>query len=337
MKNRKKWISMATALVLMLSVFCSQAFAYYDDIPVEYRKIHNSIGIFNTDTSKAYSIWELNDTTTLYVNHFSGNVTINTAIDGAYIGDDNISIVYNSLDEGSNELGNHFITSFNRKMQKLSDGSYEYKDVSGKRYHFYPVGTGNGDQVMYMDEMGRVLSFDSNGTPYFKMGVSSNETRFQENGLYLYTQIRTGSHGYTYGSIYNEDQLLDMIVRMTRSYNVSYNAYNRMTALTDTSDPTNVFHFTYDEKGRNLVNISDRNSLTLTQFGYDSNLKYVTQVNNARIIYDDAGRATEVAILDEQGQMKEKINYLYGNNQTILLKDGTMTLQQFNEDGTLAS
>ena len=148
MKAVKKIMMGLSAMAICASMLATQVFATSEANLAR----HNSIGLHSqTEFSSWYAGGESSDSgfmdTEISVNHFSGNVTINTKVtQGSFL---ELEFTYNSLDSvGSQELGEHFATNFNRTLTPMSEDVYEYRDTTGTRYHF------EQEQGMLRDEKG---------------------------------------------------------------------------------------------------------------------------------------------------------------------------------------
>lgn len=321
------------SVAMSVVLFAVQAFAA---VPENYVAEYNSIGL-NSQTE--FSSWYSSSAqiiTSVSVNHFSGNVTIDSTIQqGTFIP---LNVTYNSLDNiGSSELGKHFITNYNRSLSTLPGGGYQYLDETGLRSHFLE----SEDSTM-RDETDRWLTFDQEGYPYKIQQGFYRLLYFNEEGK-LIQQIESPHGGMAYVTTdlsYLANGNIDKVSNDQYTYQFTYGKENRLNSAQLTYDSISstegydIVYFPRDAATGNLSSIVMGNQdVTYT---YDQNNEYVTKVGNISIAYDSLGRATKVVEYASDGSIKDQNSFLYGKNQTMIIdKNGTMTLEAFNLDGTL--
>ncbi|MCI9272639.1 MAG: hypothetical protein HFE39_01620 [Clostridiales bacterium] len=333
-KLGKCLLSAMLAVMVSISMVFAQTASDENSIPDELLARHNSVGVVATGT---YSKWSLQPDYTgdveLLVNHYSGNVTINTGIhSGNEIG---LSSSWNSLDDYQNWIGIGWRLNYERKLTEIEPGVYEYIDETGSLYHF--TATNN-----YIDEMGRELSIE-NGVPT-KITTGRHVTYLDEKGRVreIVAHEPAGERSWVLGwRDWGESDFLDFVVN---SKNAGYQFEPRFAnnlrltakyiAVAPSPDATMDINFHATAKG-NTYEITAPDT-RITRCLYNAGERYIVAVNNARITYDDAGRATEVTIIQDDGTTEQVYKFIYGNNQTVIIDPtGHMTLEQFNADGTL--
>lgn len=335
MKKAGKWLlSTLVAIMISISMVFAQTAGDVNSISDELLAKHNSIGIVSSGT---YSRWSLQPDYTgdveLLVNHYSGNVTINSSIHTGNMID--LSASWNSLDDYQNWIGIGWRLNYERKLTELESGVYEYMDDTGSLYHFTAANN-------YIDEMGRRLELE-NGVPKC-IWSGKHPTYLDENGRVLEIVARDlteRSWRLNWRDWSGNDYLESVVNNKNAGYQFEprFNNDLRMTAhyISTAPSPEETidvdFHAT--TKG-NLYEITAPETRIMRCL-YDSSERYIVAVNNARITYDNAGRATEVRIIQQEGP-DLVYSFLYGNNQTVIVDaDGNMTIEQFNPDGTLKS
>lgn len=335
MKMMKRLAAGVTAAVVCVSMLASQAFAISDSNLARYRSMGVQDSYTGMPTDTKLSSWNSIGAygTSLYVNHFSGNVTIHTtAQSGIHL---KLDATYNSLGEGSGELGPHFTTNFNRELTLMPDGVYEYSDVTGVRYHFNP----NSEEDR-LDETGRrILELGVGGYPYKIQRELQVMEYLNEDGKLAKQIMRHTGGDITTNVRYRGNGKLQAVDNEVYQYDFTYNKSDRIDKvdyyyIDNPSYMNDTVYFEYYENSGNLATV--RNQEGNVSYYYDDTNQYITEVGNARISYDSNGRATKVVILDKDGKIVNQESYLYGDHQTIVIdKDGNMTLEQFNLDGSL--
>lgn len=323
----KRVASGLVAAAVCVTAMASQVFA----ITTSNLARHNSIGIENqAPMSTVYTEGLVN--TQVSVNHFSGNVTIQTrAHMGTHL---ELDVTYNSLGKGSEELGEHFTTNFNRTLSLMEDGAYEYRDVTDTPFHFEPQ-----DRDYGRDELNRDLYFDQEGYPYkLQYALQRLEYMNADGKLAHMVERHMGTQYINTDVYYQQDGKLQSVDNEVYQYGFSYNADGRMNRARYSSIevPTaypETLYFEYNQDSQKLAAVhtgSDGVSYT-----YDENNQFVTGVGNVQITYDDAGRCTKLVETDDSGAAIREISYIYGSYQTVIMEDGNLTLENFNLDGTL--
>lgn len=323
----KRVASGLVAAAVCVTAMASQVFA----ITTSNLARHNSIGIENQAPMSTIYTKGL-EHTQVSVNHFSGNVTIQT---GAHLGTHiELDVTYNSLGEGSEELGEHFATNFNRTLSLMEDGAYEYRDVTDTPFHFEPE-----DGEYGWDELGRGLYFDQEGYPYKLQYALQRLEYMNADGKLVHMVERFRDSNFINTDVhYQQDGKLQSVNNQFYQYKFSYNADGRMNRARYSSVevPTaypETLYFEYNQDSKKLAAVhtaSDGVSYT-----YDENNQFVTSVGNVQITYDDAGRCTKLVETDDSGAAIREISYIYGSYQTVIMEDGNITLENFNPDGTL--
>lgn len=333
MRAVKKVMMGLGAMVMCASLMATQVFATSEANLVR----HNSIGL-NSQTE--FSNWNAGGEgsesgtldTEIAVNHFSGNVTINTTVrQGLFL---DLEFTYNSLDsEGSQELGDRFVTNFNRTLAPMSENVYEYRDTTGTRYHFEQ---GQND---LRDEKDRSLRFDEEGYPYKIQDGFNQLIYFGEDGKFA-KQIESHQGGASYittEAAYNEDGTLRSVANDNFQYDFSYGSNERVQLASfydvHTGDANKTeLKCLYNQAGDKLTGIYFDG--LETEFSYDG--EYIVEIGDFSIEYDSQGRATKVTQYNEAGEVIDEESYLYGDNQTAIIdEEGNITLEVFNPDGTL--
>lgn len=335
MKAVKKIMMGLSAMAICASMLATQVFATSEANLAR----HNSIGLHSqTEFSSWYAGGESSDSgfmdTEISVNHFSGNVTINTKVtQGSFL---ELEFTYNSLDSvGSQELGEHFATNFNRTLTPMSEDVYEYRDTTGTRYHF------EQEQGMLRDEKGRGLAFDQEGYPYKIQDSLYQLIYFREDGKFV-KQIESHHGGMSYittDATYNEDGTLNSVANDNYQYDFSYGSNDRIQKayfydINVGDNEATELECVYDQAADKLTGIRLDGMETI--FAYDDEGEYIVNIGDFSIEYDSQGRATKVTQYDEDGNVIDEESYLYGNNQTAIIdEEGEITLEVFNPDGTL--
>ena len=269
-------------------------------------------------------------------NLFSGNLCASlTLFQNSDVAPMDLILTYNSLDTRDYGFGPGIRTSYSRQIIDNEDGTYTYIDITGSPYIFRDMGDGT-----YQDYKGRVLTVIS--------GYGYNITVNNE-GSYDFTpdgkmaRVLTGglATSRTTTITYREDGLISSIYNglgmyyHSLEYRFEYaipEGYDRpmVSAIRiiqgNTSIPEQVYSFAYDDNGLSQITKPDG---TVLSCAMDDN-GMLSQIGDMDITYlaDGSGRVASAG--DNQ--------YLYGNNQTIVMDAaGSMNLYQFDENGEILS
>ena len=263
-------------------------------------------------------------------NLFSGNLCASlTLFQNFDIPPKDLILTYNSLDTGDYGLGRGIRTSYSCQIIDNGDNTYTYIDSTGSPYIFRDMGKG-----IYKDYKGRQLEVIEDGYHLTDQGSYN----FDTDGKM--TQMLTGGHAtfrtttVTYredglvSSVYNSSNIYYSPLEYRFEYMVPEGYDHPMVSSIWIiyEDMQQIYSFTYDDNG--LAQITKPDGTVLSCAMDDNGM--LSQIGDMDITYlaDGSGRVASAG--DNQ--------YLYGNNQTIVMDAaGSMNLYQFDENGEILS
>ena len=332
------------ALTLAASAISVQASAArVDENPLSFpvlqsqpndRVMTNSIGLGNN----GQNLLRLDsyDWMTYGVNLFSGNVVMSASLyeeGGPYTRD--LILTYNSLDDCNFGFGRGFRTNYCMKLLDNGDGTFTFIDDTGTPFLFSDP-DGNGT---YTDLFEREMYFYDN-----EYHVTDNPYMYTFNQEGILTKVSGGglaSHRVTELTYDDQGNLVNVYTpvkpgfMVSSEYRLEYSdveGYDRpmVTRITGVKggeeEKAVIYNFSYDQEGtclvmgnneRHMEYIIDPESGFMTRFGPDQ-ITYISGSNG-------------MAASNTAGNYQ----YLYGNLQTVVNANGTLTLYRFDESGML--
>lgn len=293
------------------------------------------------------SEWELGNGAKAVVNHYSGNLAVQFAME-------DMTFTYNLQDDIGDPvyIADKVTCNYTQKLYPMADGNYVLSDEDGSKSYF-----ANG-----VNEKGYTLQVDradcKYAITYQGMGFQF-ERLFNEDGLLTTYRMRpNGQPNWvnlcetTYRPGYSEesaDYYIESIKTLSREYTFyQHNYKNRQITeigTTDGTGPENFdvlwaygvhgpfmgagdvsFHYEggdFPAPGAVLQGISCYNFAANKQI--DLNIEMIN-VNGV-----DRIASVEYVV---NGVVESSEQYAYGNNQTVIIsKDGSVEIVRFNENG----
>ena len=265
-------------------------------------------------------------------NLFSGNLCASlTLFQNFDIPPRDLALTYNSLDDCDYGLGRGIRTSYSCQIIDNGDNTYTYIDSTGSPYIFRDMGKG-----IYRDYKGRELKVTNDGYHLTDQGSYN----FDTDGKM--TQILTGGHAtsrtttITYredgliSSVYNSSSIHSPVHYPPLEYRFEYmvpEGYDHPMVSSIWiiyEDMQQIYSFAYDDHG--LSQITKQGEEVLSCAMDDNGM--LSQIGDMDITYQADGSGRVASAGDNQ--------YLYGNNQTIVINAaGSMNLYQFDENGMI--
>ena len=268
-------------------------------------------------------------------NLFSGNLCASlTLFQNFDIPPRDLTLTYNSLDDCDYGFGRGIRTSYSCQIIDNGDNTYTYIDSTGSPYIFRYIGSG-----MYQDYKARAITVDSKGN-YNMMVDGEGSYKFDTDGKM--TQMVTGGHAtlrittVTYredgliSSVYNSSSIHSTVYYPPLEYRFEYmvpEGYDHPMVSSIWiiyEDMQQIYSFAYDDHG--LSQITKQGEEILSCAMDDNGM--LSQIGDMDITYLADGSGKVASAGDNQ--------YLYGNNQTIVMDAaGSMNLYQFDENGMI--
>lgn len=344
-KLTKRMVAGVLTLTMVMSIgFAQAASAQSMDDTAAYgsvlaaptdEAVANRIG-FDNEANNQIAL-SMTENVTGAMNLFSGNLAVSMKLyqNSAYV-EAPLILTYNSLDDEDFGFGPGFRTNYSMRIVDNQDNTYTLTDKTGTQYIF----RWNSANECYQDIKGRKLSVESIGEyKYVVTGTSTasydtGELRFDGLGRLRYI-VAGGLATNTMIEIdYQEDGYISSVISSNYpnnplKYEFIYGPPGRITSIHITEkQQTNDAFFSYKENYGMQYMVTPVNPQVIN-VAVDPATGLVTQFLYPTFTYlpSEAGKLDSVT----DGSMK--MSMLYGNNQTVLLKNGAMTLYQFDANG----
>ncbi len=340
----RKCLAGALALTMAVSVASMQASAAQaEGVPVSLpvmqengnnEAMSNSIGLGN-EANNLLTMEPYGDWVTYGVNLFSGNLVASMPLyEEGYPYPRDLTFTYNSLDGSDFGFGRGFRTNYSMELKDNQDGTYTFIDATGTPFLFsnpdqYGVYTDCQGHTLQKYPEGYAVTDGSMNYGFNQEGILTNvsgggmathrETQLTYDGQGNLVKVYSPKAGYLESTEY----------RFTYS-NLEGHSEPRVTQITavqgEKEDEAVIYTFQYDENG--LYSVTGNNGKSFN-CEIDPETELLTRFGPDEITYMPGGEGVVASNVNGNYQ------YLYGNLQTVVNANGTLTLYRFDESGML--